>query len=272
MARTIKERPSDDTFEKALEWLQNGGTKKGACEILGVGNNKTMEKWIEDWTIEKETEARIRKEKRGKPVTSDELVLMISAYLDGDSLDEMSKRFYRSTQLIKRKLEESGALLRERAHVSPLNPPMLPDECFNDSEEFQCRETHSGEFKSELEYDTWKKQLELSGRVIEVYKKAGKWDGKRAIHVRGELVWLPGYQCIGEVITKVPSKRGTAYRVMVLDPDRQRNICVPFYDMGSLRHLQELGVDVESLGRAYTGLECTEQLNKALAAARKSKK
>lgn len=154
---------SDEQYKKAIEWLENGGTKKGACEILGVGSNPTMERMIEEWKDRQITIAEMKKKKRGTNIEGIELANIIEAYLQGDSIEEIADRNYRSTMMVKAALENNGALLfinNERIdpmRPTALYPPILPEETV----------LYDGEFEP------------------------------------GELVWVSAYQCVGEIIKKI---------------------------------------------------------------------
>lgn len=139
MARGIKAHTiSDDKFKEAIAWLEEGKTKKGACEILGVASNSTMERLIQEWQDNQALDAEMRKKKRGTPLQQHEIVSIIEGYLQGDSLEEMSSRLYRSTAMIKAELEKRGALLKYSEKLDPakpleLYPPELPEEVMADS-------------------------------------------------------------------------------------------------------------------------------------------
>ena len=276
MAKRQRADISDEQFKKAIEWLDNGGTKKGACEILGVSNNKTMESRIQEWKDNLETAARLRKEKRKQPCSAQELVHIIEDYFDGSSFEELSNRFYRSAAYIKHRLELAGALIRDRGERNILNPPLLPEECVLLDPDFRCRERVEFEAASLAEFEIQKKRIMAdngwsTSQVIEVRTQAGKWEPHCALDIKGEVVWLPGYQCLAEVIKEIPSKGGKAYRLYLLDQDRHQYVNSMYWDIGSLRHLEKLGVNISSRGTFLNGTACVEMLNKALIAARKGK-
>lgn len=277
--RGAKPDISDEQFKAVIAYLEEPkSTKKAACELLGIAyNTKRLDTLIQEWKDNQDLAARMRKEKRRQACTPQELVNMIEDYLDGASFDEMSKRFYRSTAYIKHKLELSGALIRCNTSVSPLKPPMLPDECVLLEEDFRPRVRIEFEVETQAQYDAKLQQLIAENEwdkanVMEVYSRTSKFDTKRAVDYRGELVWLPGYQCLGEIIKEVPTKCGCkAYRIFIFKDDRHQYVNIPAWDIGSLRHLVALGVDVSRMGSFINSTECKSLLNKALEAARKNK-
>lgn len=276
MSRRQRADITDDQFKEAIGWLENGGTKKGACDILGVSNNKTMEARIQEWQDDQATAARLRKEKRKQPCTPQELVNIIESYFDGDTFGELSRRFYRSAAYIKHRLELAGALIRERGEKNILNPPLLPEECALLDPDFRTRDRVHFEASSPTDFENQKKRIVADrgwnpSHVVEVRSHAGKWNIHCALDYRGEVVWLPGYQCLAEVVKEVPSRQGKAYQVYLLDPDHHQYVHAMYWDIGSLRHLEKLGVNISSRGTYLNGTSCVELLNKALLAARKVK-
>lgn len=276
MARRQKAEISEDQLKKAIEWLDNKGTKKGACEILGVSNNKTMEARIEEYKTGLEVAARMRKEKRKQPCTPAELCNIIESYFDGDSFDELSRRFYRSTAYIKHRLELAGALIRDRGERNILRPPLLPEECVLLEPDFRCRQRVAFEAANLADFEKKSKAIIADNNfkqsdVVLVRTQAGKWETHCAVDVKGEVVWLPGYQCLAEVVKEVPSSQGKAYQLYLLDPERHQYVNIMYWDIGSLRHLEALGVNITSRGTYLNGTSCVEMLNKALQAAKKAK-
>lgn len=123
---------SDEKFKEAIQWLEDGKTKKGACDILGVNSNPTMERLIQEWKDDQATSAEMRKKKRGTPMTDVERANIIESYMQGDSLDEISKRMYRSVAMVKAELERCGGNLKYNGKLDEskpleLYPPELPE-------------------------------------------------------------------------------------------------------------------------------------------------
>ena len=130
MARRNYGDITEDQYLRAINWLEDGGTKKGACDILKVSNNKTMERLLEDYQEGKVRDKAMRAKKRPQAVTSTELVEIIKDYLNGYSLADLSSSYYRSIDMIKHQLYKNGAMLRITGKIDPLNPPVMPDQCF----------------------------------------------------------------------------------------------------------------------------------------------
>lgn len=77
----------------------------------------------------------------------------------------------------------------------------------------------------------------------------------------GEHVWLPGYQCMA--IVKKEVQEGV-YRCWTLDEGCQQNVHVGCWDMGSMKHLVDLGVNPASLGYSWSREDTLTLVNEAL--------
>lgn len=222
MARAPSVIISDEQYKRAIELLDQGGTKKAACEILGINYSTTrLATLISNYVEGLEKEKELRARKRGTPVTNLEIVTMIQMYFDDESIEAISKRMHRSTAVVKYYLENSGAMLKAKSTPDPLNPTMLPEICM-------CE------------------QFEI-----------------------GEHVWVAAYNCTGEIISKIEDKGGElAYKVYLLDKNNHRFVFQPWYDLGSLQHLKELGLDINTLGSIMNKEERNALLAEALRKAR----
>ena len=102
-------------------------TKKDACAIIGIAYNVTrLGTLIEKY---KETKARNtarREALRGKPATSDEVVYIIAEYLEGGTIDSISKATFRSAGLVKSVLESNSVPIRQAAQ-SYFRPELIPE-------------------------------------------------------------------------------------------------------------------------------------------------
>lgn len=209
-----------EKYQQAIDLLENGGTKKAACEILGIRYNTTrLTKLLEQHTEDLARDKRLRAKKRKEPVTKEELVSMIEDYLSGSSFDEIARTSYRSTQVIKYHLEKHGALLRHTSY-NELLPPMLPEQCISESFE------------------------------------------------DGEYVWSAKYNSVAKVISKFKN----AYRIKIVNEHMNQYSYQPAEELGSLKHLMELGVNVKGLIKgAISSDEITVLLNEAVRSANKMK-
>lgn len=221
MARAKAVDITDEQYERAIALLQEGGTKKAACEVLGINyNTKRLDTLLEQRQEGIEREKRLRARKRKEPVLKPELVEIITDYLSGASLEQLSNDHYRSTGIIKYHLEKSGAMLRSNSKVDELSPPLLPDECIKDSFE------------------------------------------------KGEYVWVAKYGSIGVICGEFKN----AYRVKVINESMNQYCYQPAYELGSLKHLIDLGVNVKGLIKsALSDEEIMMKVNEGVKSANKRK-
>jgi len=102
-------------------------TKKDACSILGIAYNTTrLDSLIEKYKEKKERDAQRRATLRGKPATQDEVVYVIQEYLEGATIDSISKATYRGVNFVKHILEKYDVPIRQTAH-DYFKPELIPD-------------------------------------------------------------------------------------------------------------------------------------------------
>lgn len=80
----------------------------------------------------------------------------------------------------------------------------------------------------------------------------------------GERVWVPAYQCMGVVKKEV---QPDVYRVWLLGENIQQNVHIEVWNLGSLKHLEVLGVNTEHLGYKWSREDMYSLVNEAVRAA-----
>jgi len=214
---------SNETYDRVLEYLElDGSTKKVACEMLSINyNTKRLNQLLEDYVEGIERDKRIRAQKRKEPVKLAEVINIITDYLSGASIAELSETYYRSAQVINYHIEKHGAKLRSNDKIDELNPPMLPDEC-----------------------------------VAETFEI-------------GEFVWSAKYGSVARICAEYKN----AYRIKVVNESMNQYAYQPAYELGSLKHLSALGVNVAGLVKGAMGDdEIILEINASVRAANKRKK
>lgn len=203
-------------------------TKKEACEILNIAYNTTrLDKIIADYQERIAYTEKRKKMNRGKPASQAELAEAVAGYLRGDSISEIAKSLYRSSAFVKNIIETIG--VPSRLIEDPTRPDYLPDACvaesFEEGEVVWCATHHSAAIiEHELSIDY---QAERSGfKDVNYEKKYGS---------KCYAVWvLKEHDQDGEDMWARVSHGG--YRAYAAA-----------YDLGSLRHLKELGIDLRRL-------------------------
>jgi hypothetical protein len=209
-------------IKKVIELLEAEKpiSKKEACEILNISYNTTrLAKIIESHKEEIAELQRRRAANRGKAASPYEIQAVIEGYLDGDSITDISKRIYRSTTFVKEVIDTVG-VPQKVVGANYWQPGIIPEQCAR--EEFE----------------------------------------------RGQIVWHARRHCMAIVLEH---KHGVSdkhvsnyYQVYVIEPIEEVSPYFPqyegyggfydgayAYDLGSLDHLKQYGVDVYRPYRPY---------------------
>jgi hypothetical protein len=148
-------------------------TKKDACQILGMAYNTTrLGTIIEDFKKSQARDAERRAALRGKPATQEDVVYIISEYLNGETVDYISKRTYRSPTFIKRVLEDNAVPIRVPG-ATYFKPQLVPEGAVRDR--FKIDEVvYSARYDSLARIDTETK-TEKYGYIYRVWLMSDKW-------------------------------------------------------------------------------------------------
>ena len=148
-------------------------TKKDACQILGMAYNTTRLGTIIEEFKQKQTRTAQRKaELRGKPATQEEIVYIIGEYLNGETVDAISKSTYRGSGFIKTILETNSVPIRQTSH-DYFNPALIPDEATR--ERFQIGEVvYSARYDSIARIDSEQRDSKY-GWIYRIWLLAEKW-------------------------------------------------------------------------------------------------
>jgi hypothetical protein len=162
-------------------------TKKDACAILGMSYNTTRLGTIIEEYKQKQTRISQRKSQlRGKPATQEEKVYIISEYLNGETVDAISKMTYRSSKFIKDILEGNSVPIRVPGS-SYFNPELIPDGAVRDR--FKIGEVvYSSRYDSTARIDAEQK-TDKHGFVYRIWLLAEKWQ-QNAYQEASELASL----------------------------------------------------------------------------------
>lgn len=148
-------------------------TKKDACAILGIAyNTSRLDSLIEKYQEKNARDASRRQALRGKPATQDEIVYVIQEYLEGGTVDAISKATYRGPAFVKSILEKYDVPTRNSSH-DYLKPGLIPEGATR--ERFVVGEVvYSARYDSTARIDS--EQLHNKhGYIYRIYLLAEKW-------------------------------------------------------------------------------------------------
>ena len=135
-------------------------TKKDACQILGMAYNTTrLSSIIEEYKQKQVRIAQRKAELRGKPATQEEIVYIISEYLNSETIDSISKSTFRSPGFVKQILENNDV------PIPAENKQMRLDG--ETGKEYLCL-IYS---KKAIDFDLLKKQLESQSNAVPIYNR-----------------------------------------------------------------------------------------------------
>jgi len=148
-------------------------TKKDACQILGMAYNTTrLGTIIEDFKKTQARNAERRAALRGKPASKEDIVYIISEYLNGETIDAISKMTYRSSNFIKHILESNSVPIRIPGHTY-FKPELIPEGAMR--ERFQVGEiVYSARYDSLARIDAEQKTQKY-GYIYRVWLLGEKW-------------------------------------------------------------------------------------------------
>ena len=224
MARVKKksyENLTDANIERVIALLNptdsstKAITKKEACEILNIAYNTTrLTKVLEDYKERKDFIAKRKADNRGKAATEREIQEVVTDYLRGYSIAEISKGLYRSSGFVKRIIERLGVPQR----LSPSEGvEFLPENCCAesfDTKEIVWSAQHHAPAVVEKEVSNIDYEAKYGAKCYAIYvqQTSADSDDKWAIVEQGGFY---------------------AYAAA--------------YDLGKLSHLEKYGVNLEKI-------------------------
>jgi hypothetical protein len=148
-------------------------TKKDACQILGMSYNTTrLGTIIDEYKKTQARNAERRAALRGKPASKEDMVYIISEYLNGETVDSISKMTYRSSTFIKNILEINAVPIRVPGHTY-FDPQMIPDGAVRDR--FKIGEiVYSARYDSIARIDLEQK-TDKYGFIYRIWLLSDKW-------------------------------------------------------------------------------------------------
>ena len=137
--RGIRARSHEDlspaNIKRVIAALEEGATKKVACEMLRISYNTTRLNYIlEEFHAEQTRIASRKARNKGKPAAEHEIKQAITDYIEGDSITDIAKTLYRSAAFVKGIIDRVG-VPRRPVGEEKASEVLLPDVCIK--EEFQ---------------------------------------------------------------------------------------------------------------------------------------
>jgi hypothetical protein len=174
-AKNDNERLDEAHFERVIAGLEADKpmTKKDACAILGISYNVTrLGTLVEKYKENKARNISRREALRGKPATTEEIIYIIQEYLEGSTIDAISKSTFRSSGLVKSTLEKYNVPIRATSY-DYFKPELIPDGAVRPR--FLVGEiVYSARYDSLARVDT-EQLTEKHGYVYRIWLLAEKW-------------------------------------------------------------------------------------------------
>lgn len=193
-----EDKLNDTNIERVIGLLEPAEgkpiTKKDACQILGITYNTTrLGQIIEKYKEKKAKEAERRAALRGKPATQDEITYIIQEYLEGNTIDAISKSTYRSANFVKQLLEKYNVPIRATSH-DYFRPELIPEGAMRDR--FAVGEiVYSARYDSTARIET-EQNDPRHGWVYRIWLLSDKWL-QSAYQEAAELASLEHLRAIG---------------------------------------------------------------------------
>lgn len=148
-------------------------TKKDACQMLGMSYNTTrLGTIIEEFKKTQARNAERRAALRGKPASPEDTIYIITEYLNGETVDAISKMTYRSPGFIKNLLEANAVPIRVPGSTY-FTPELIPDGAVR--ERFKVGEVvYSARYDSIARIDTEQKTTE-HGWIYRIWLLSDRW-------------------------------------------------------------------------------------------------
>lgn len=176
-SKNTEERLDEAHMERVIAGLESHTdkiTKKDACAILGISYNVTrLASLIEKYKENKARTTARREALRGKPATNDEVVYIIAEYLEGNTIDAISKSTYRGATFVKSILEKHSVPIRQTS-ADYFKPELIPEGAMRDR--FNIGEVvYSARYDSLARVDTEQFSTKHNCYIYRCWLMSDKW-------------------------------------------------------------------------------------------------
>ena len=122
IARVIKEMNTSDSSRPAI-------TKKEACHVLKISyNTQRLEKILEEYNDKVQYRATRKQQKRGTRATPDEISDAIRAYIRGDGITDIAASLFRSVPFVRSIIDTVGVPTRGSNEDERSQVVLLPEQ------------------------------------------------------------------------------------------------------------------------------------------------
>jgi len=175
-----EEKMTDANIQRVIDLLEPTEegkqpiTKKLACELLGMTYNTTrLATIINTFKDRKEKDKARRAEKRGKPASTEEITFTIQEYLEGETIDSISKSIFRSPAFVRGVLDKHAVPIRATAH-DYFDPKLIPEGAMRDR--FKASEVvYSARYDALAKIEAEYKHTEKDGWIYRIWLIPEKW-------------------------------------------------------------------------------------------------
>jgi hypothetical protein len=128
------ENLSAENIEKVILLLNpdegKPATKKVACEVLNISyNTSRLTAIIEAHLEQKAYVSKRKKMNRGKPASNEEISEVVTDYLKGYTIADISKQLFRSAAFVKNIIAKVGVPQRPSSSEDRMSIAYIPEEC-----------------------------------------------------------------------------------------------------------------------------------------------
>jgi transposase len=216
------EKLDEANLDRVIEMLEGDEpiTKKVACEMLNISYNTTrLGSILAEHKDIMEYRATRKAQNRGRKATDLEKRDAIERYLNGQTVSEIAKSMFRSTTFIRNLIDNIGVpqkITKSEMTVYRYKTPMLPEQCVAES-------------------------FDIGERVWSAHDNAMAIIKKEAVSKTTNYVDKYSAKCYQIFVITMTDFETKYFGYQKIGGYWSHSLT---YDLGSLRHLKEYGIDI----------------------------
>ncbi len=217
------EKLDETNLQRVWEALNSSSpiTKKEACEMLNITYNTTrLNRILEEHTDTMQYRAKRKSQLKGTKATPDEIKQVIEWYLSEHPVSEIAQRMYRSSTFVKNIINKVGVPEKrpKTEQGAKHKVGFLPEECV--SESFEVGER------------VWCARYDLPGIIKKVMPNTKQTNYKDKY----------GVDCYHVYVIEITNFDTPNFGYQEVGGYNSHQLA---YDLGSLKHLQKYGADIQ---------------------------